>query len=249
MKDRFIELAELVVDVVISQGKRSSLDRCSKESFPPEYRGRIKVRHIDGTISDDNRFDPNYNIRPNSLSNTAQIINQALNTDDYTFLWYEDDFDQKIIVQSKYSPDVRQKAIEILTYATKHDCWNYDHFWDIDGNIKDRIYLKKSDARGLMNRHHIKYSFKLDEAFDTRAKPHPQESDEKLCERLKKEGKDELSITRALKEDYPEISNYRLGKLVRPLPLPPDKDTEKTRDCYRGRGKMLIKKASLKKNA
>jgi len=203
MKDRFIELAELVVDVAISQGKRPSLDRCSKESFPPEYKGRIKVRHADGTISDDNRFDPNFNIFPSVLSTMARKINQAMHSE-YGYQFFEEDIDQEIVLPAKNPADILKKVENILSYATKHDCWNYDHFWNTNGQIKDKIYLKKSEARYFLDGNSIKYSSKLDETFDVLVEQQPHETDQQFCERLKNEGKKSHIIARELKKNIRE---------------------------------------------
>lgn len=243
MKERLIELAELVVDVAISQNNRSSLDCCSKESFPPEYKGRLKVRHTDGTITDDNRFEPNINFFPNVLSETARLINQALHFDNYEFLWMEYDFSKKNKQSSRNSPQIKNRAKDILTYATNHDCWNYDHFWDKDGSIKELIYIEKTDADGLLDRQKIKHSFDGENKINEYVNKQPQETDQEFCERLKNKGLELNIITRALKKQYKGICAFRVGVLLCPLTKSEISNSKDPAGLQRSRARKLIKQA------
>ena len=241
MKDRFIELAALVVDIANTTDNLSFIDHGSTKNLPSEHRGRVKIRDEKGILIDDTRFE--CNIFPNALSNMAQRLNQALHIDEYAYQWFEYDFGNKIIVPAINPAAVKEKAIDILTYATQHDCWNYDHFLDNDGQIKERIYLEKSYVIGLLNRHHIKNSFKPDSILDSaEQKKIKLKHAKELCEQLKSKGFKEEKITLELLNFYPDISNYWLGILVRPTPPCPDPKNET--DCYRGRGKMLKNKAA-----
>ncbi|WP_319586773.1 hypothetical protein [uncultured Desulfobulbus sp.] len=248
MKERFIELAELVVDVAISQNNRSSLDCCSKESSPPEYKGRLKVRHTDGTITDDNRFEPSFNIFPNVLSETARLINQALHINDNEFLWWEYDFNKKNIHSSGNSPQIKNRAIDILTYATNHDCWNYNHFWDKDGDIKDLIYIEKTDAAGLLDRQNIKYSFDGEKKINEYVNKQPQETDQQFCERLKNKGLELNIITRALKKQYKGICAFRVGVLLCPLTKLEISNSKDPAGLQRSRARKLIKQSNEEDN-
>lgn len=246
MKENYIELTELIFDIATNPYNHSSLNLHQREDLPPGYKGRIKVRHADGTIIDDNRFEYNYYIFPNVLSNISRMLNQAMQSE-YGYQLFEYDFDQEIIIPANNPEYVLEKVKNILTYAVKHDCFNYDHFWNADGKITEMIYLKKSEARFFLDGNHIKYSSRIDETSNVRDNKQQFEYQKELCDRLKRENQDEIAITIKLLDEFKGITNHRLGKLVRPSPTPEEIKSKDPVSLYQGRGKILRNMALLKK--
>lgn len=230
MKKNFIELSQLIYNIAVIPNNHIFFNKNSMNEFPNNHIKTFKICKSNVSTVDYDRFEPNDNIYPGVLSETALLLNQALSMG-YEFLWYEDDFKTKRIHSPGTSPQIKERATEILTYATNHDCWNYDHFWDKDGDIKELIYIEKRDAAGLLDRQKIKYSFKLDETFEVLIDKKPEE----LYEQLKREGLDQEEITRQLINTF-QLKDYKLGILLDPDPPPPDPDPEKTKDAYRKRG-------------
>jgi len=147
----FVRLVDLVVQATRDNSSwlNNQIYEINEDGSRQEKRYRLKVKGAQGNIRDDWRFGPHSNFYQSSLADTARRINQALALHP-DIQWFEDDVENQIVISARNQAATRALAQDMLRYATKHDCWCREHFWNDDGQTTNNIYLTEDAAATLL---------------------------------------------------------------------------------------------------